>query len=107
MTENSAGIIFDLLLSYTIVICKTFLKNIQEPMNTRRIYELSGQSSNTLFGLVYWYLVSLLLMELIIFLFAFTEAGDVQCGGRKTSPRTSTIVHFIFYFGPLRSASII
>ena len=26
------------------------------------------------------------------------------CGGRKTSPRTSTIVQFIFYFGPLRSA---
>ena len=28
------------------------------------------------------------------------------CGGRKTSPRTSTIVQFIFYFGPLRSAII-
>ena len=27
-------------------------------------------------------------------------------GGRKTSPRTSTIVHFIFYFDPLRSAVI-
>ena len=25
---------------------------------------------------------------------------------RKTSPRTSTIVQFIFYFGPLRSAII-
>ena len=32
------------------------------------------------------------------FLFAFTAAGVVQCGGRKTSPRTSTIVQFIFYF---------
>ena len=31
-------------------------------------------------------------------------AGAVQCGGRKTSPRTSTIVQFIIYFGPLRSA---
>ena len=31
-------------------------------------------------------------------------AGVVPCGGRKTSPRTSTIVQFIFYFGPLRSA---
>ena len=40
------------------------------------------------------------------FLFAFTVAGIVQCGGRKTSPRTSTIVQFIFYFGPLRSAWI-
>ena len=30
----------------------------------------------------------------------------VPCGGRKTSPRTSTIVQFIFYFGPLRSAII-
>ena len=39
---------------------------------------------------------SLLLKELI--LFAFTAAGVVQCGGRKTSPRTSTIVQFIFYF---------
>ena len=28
------------------------------------------------------------------------------CGSRKTSPRTSTIVQFIFYFGPLRSAII-
>ena len=25
-------------------------------------------------------------------------AGVVPCGGRKTSPRTSTIVQFIFYF---------
>ena len=31
-------------------------------------------------------------------LFAFTAAGVVQCGGRKTSPRTSTIVQFIFHF---------
>ena len=30
----------------------------------------------------------------------------VPCGGRKMSPRTSTIVQFIFYFGPLRSAII-
>ena len=28
----------------------------------------------------------------------FTVAGVVQCGGRKTSPRISTIVQFIFYF---------
>ena len=33
-----------------------------------------------------------------LFLFAFTAAGVVPCGGRKTSPRTSTIVQFIFYF---------
>ena len=26
-----------------------------------------------------------------LFLFAFTAAGVVQCGGRKTSPRTSNI----------------
>ena len=32
------------------------------------------------------------------FLFDFTAAGVVPCGGRKTSPRTSTIVQFIFYF---------
>ena len=38
------------------------------------------------------------------FLFDFTAAGVVPCGGRKTSPRTSSIVQFIFYFGPLRSA---
>ena len=36
----------------------------------------------------------------------FTAAGVVPCGGRKTSPRRSTIVQFIFYFGPLRSAII-
>ena len=40
------------------------------------------------------------------FLFDFTAAGVVPCGGRKTSPPTSTIVQFIFYFGPLRSAII-
>ena len=40
------------------------------------------------------------------FLFAFIAAGIVQCDCRKTSPRTSTIVQFIFYFGPLRSARI-
>ena len=45
MTENSAGFIFDSLLCYTIVICKTFLKIIQETMKTRRVYELSGQPS--------------------------------------------------------------
>ena len=31
-------------------------------------------------------------------LFDFTAAGIVPCGGRKTSPRTSTIVRFIFHF---------
>ena len=31
-------------------------------------------------------------------LFAFTAAGVVPCGGRRTSPRTSIIVQFIFYF---------
>ena len=50
---------------------------------------------------------SLLLKDLISdFIFDFTAAGVVPCGGRKTSPRTSTIVQFIFYFGPLRSAII-
>ena len=33
-----------------------------------------------------------------LILFAFTAAGVVPCGGRKMSPRTSTIVQFIFYF---------
>ena len=48
---------------------------------------------------------SLLLKDLISdFIFDFTAAGVVPCGGRKTSPRTSTIVQFIFYVGPLRSA---
>ena len=42
-----------------------------------------------------------LLKDLISdFIFDFTAAGVVPCGGRKTSPRTSTIVQFIFYFGP-------
>ena len=31
-------------------------------------------------------------------LFAFTAAGVVQCGGRKTPPRTPTTVQFLFYF---------
>ena len=38
------------------------------------------------------------------YIFDFTAAGVVPCGCRKTSPRTSIIVQFIFYFGPLRSA---
>ena len=44
--------------------------------------------------------VSFLLKELIfiLFLFAFTAAGVIQCGGRKTSLRTWTIVQYIFYF---------
>ena len=33
-----------------------------------------------------------------LFLFAFNTAGVVSCGGRKTSPRTSIIVQFIFNF---------
>ena len=40
------------------------------------------------------------------FLFDFTAAGIVPCGSRKTSPRTSTIVQFIFVFGSLRSVII-
>ena len=45
------------------------------------------------------WMFSLLLKELnFLILFAFTAAGVVPCGGRKTSPRTSTIVQFIFYF---------
>ena len=40
------------------------------------------------------------------FLFDFTAAGVVPCGGRKTSPRISTLVQVIFCFGPLRSAII-
>ena len=47
---------------------------------------------------------SLLLKECTFaFLFAFTAAGVVQCGGSKTSPRTSTIVEFIFHFCPFCS----
>ena len=48
----------------------------------------------------------LLLKDLISDFYLTTAAGVVPCGGRKTSPRTSTIVQFIFYFGPLRSAII-
>ena len=36
--------------------------------------------------------------HILFLIFAFTAAGVVQCGGRETSPRTSVIVHFIFYF---------
>ena len=46
--------------------------------------------------------VLLLLKELMfLFLFAFTAAGVVQCGGRKTSPRISPLVQLYFSFGPL------
>ena len=37
---------------------------------------------------------------------AITAAGVVPCGGRKKSPRTSSIVQIIFHFGPLRSVKI-
>ena len=44
---------------------------------------------------------SLLLKEhIFVFSFAFIAAGVVQCGGRKTSHRTSTIVQFTFPFWP-------
>ena len=53
-----------------------------------------------------WMFSSLLKDLISDFIFDFTAAGVVPCGGRKTSPRKSTIVQFIFYFGPLRSAII-
>ena len=34
----------------------------------------------------------------IYILFAITAAGVVPCGGRKKSPRTSSIVQIIFFF---------
>ena len=40
------------------------------------------------------------------FLKQIIDHKNSECGGRKTSPRTSAIVQFIFYFGPLRSAII-
>ena len=38
--------------------------------------------------------------EIFLFLFTLFAAGGLQCGGRKTSPRTSTIEQFIFYVWP-------
>ena len=38
------------------------------------------------------------LKETYFFFFYFTAAGVVPCGGRKKSPRISTIVQFIFHF---------
>ena len=35
---------------------------------------------------------------LVAFVFSITAAGVVPCGGRKKSPRTSSIVQIIFYF---------
>ena len=43
---------------------------------------------------------------MIIFLFVVIAAGVVPCGIPKKRPRTSSIVQFIFTFGPLRSAEI-
>ena len=34
--------------------------------------------------------------------FYFTAAGVVPCGGRKMTPRTSSIVQIIFYCSPLK-----
>ena len=41
---------------------------------------------------------SLLLKDLILFLFPITAAGVVPCGGPKKPPRTSSIVQIIFSF---------
>ena len=35
------------------------------------------------------------------FIFYFTAAGVVPCGGRKKSPSTPSIAQIIFYFSPL------
>ena len=37
-------------------------------------------------------------MSSLYILFAITAAGVVPCGGRKKSPRTSSIVQIIFLF---------
>ena len=39
-------------------------------------------------------------------LFVVTAVGVVPCGSPKKRPRTLSIVQFIFYYGPLRSAEI-
>ena len=55
---------------------------------------------------VVWPILFSLLLKELIFGFYLPSLQLVLCG-RKTSPRTSTIVQFIFYFfGPLRSAWI-
>ena len=68
------------------------------------------ESSSMLALLIYsfWYssCSGLLYMELYASNLFLSEAGVVQCGGRKMSPRTSTIVQFILYFDHLRSAII-
>ena len=45
-------------------------------------------------SLLIWQYVSYLFLFILV---AVTAAGFVQCGGRKTSPRTSTIVQFVLY----------
>ena len=42
----------------------------------------------------------------ILFVASVTAAGVVLCGSPKKQPRTSSIVQFIFSFGPLRSFEI-
>ena len=42
----------------------------------------------------------------LYFIFVVTAAGVVPCGSPNKRPRTSSIVQFTFYFGPLRSAEI-
>ena len=44
----------------------------------------------------------LLLKDFFKTYFYSSAAGVVSCGGRKKSPRTSSIVQIIFNFGPLR-----
>ena len=84
-------------LFHLIFVC--FLSHVQRlvsPCNSSSTLSFSSLAAEC-----YMYLRTYL-----TFIFDFTAAGVVPCGGRKTSPRTSTIVQFIFYFGPLKSAII-
>ena len=67
-----------------------------------------GQVAKRLQGLCKHAAVSNCLVCLLFYIDTslYTAAGVVPCGGRKKSPRTSSIVQVIFYLGPLRSVKI-
>ena len=89
-------------LLHTPVSINTFLSSLNANYSSEMC-----QSRFILVPPSFLWMFSLLLKDLISdFIFDFTAAGVLPCGGRKTSPRTSTIVQFIFYFGPLRSTII-
>ena len=74
---------FDSLLCYTVVICKTCLKNIQETIKISRVYELSGQPS-----------------------YCIDEVANYKCKAQLGIHLTLIGAHFTYISAPIASCII-